>query len=329
MLTVSVAQTILDVLGQMRTDGEIFTAFDVTKKVRIDLSNGADIPHRDVRVVVHNEFATGAMLGYSQLAGVELNVSGNPQVIVYYPDGTDPYDHPLAMQPAPAGVAPDPDDDDDSSTDTTSTDTTSTVKQGGADLQDDGSIICSFTSEGRINIPKSLLRKVNPTGGSYDFTTGRGDFVRGTNGDGRIRLRKSELAVFGIDTDTVRLSADETTDKISVSNVIDDADDSDDQPSLLDLPEGRAFISLPFFPKSPEKEKLFPKNKKEQKMGMWLFKMLDAEPHHYRISNDINRLKRFVKREYGYHCKKQDSTLWWVYDKEGDERGYISIVGVV
>jgi hypothetical protein len=98
---------------------------------------------------------------------------------------------------------------------------------------------------------------------------------------------------------------------------------------LLDLPEGWAFKSLPFFPKSPEKEKLFLKNKKELKMTMWLFKMLDAEPENYRISNDINRLKRFVKKEYDYHCKKYNNILWWVYNKEGDERGYITKVEVI
>lgn len=222
MLIMTVAQTVLDVLGQMMLDRVIFTAFDVTQKVRETVGEDTIIEHRDVRAIVHNEYSTAAMPDYSQAGMIELNVSGNPQVIVYYPHDLSPYDHPKAIQPKPAGVVLPPDPDP---TDGDSTDTVNTPTQGGADLQDDGSVICSFTTEDRINVPKSLLRKVNPTGGSYDFTTAKGDFVRGTNSDSRVRLSKAELQSYGINTDTVRISADETTDKISVSAVIDDSDD--------------------------------------------------------------------------------------------------------
>jgi len=167
MCTVTVAQEILDCLRVKVSQGEIFTAFDVTQAARVATSE--TVLHRDVRNIVGNEFVSGAMGDYQRQL-VELDAKDNPQALVYFPDGTDPYDHPMAVRP----VAPDP-ADDEVLEDTVGTDSTNPD-------------VFTVTAEGRVNVPLKLLSKVDDTGGTIDVVVNGTLHCQKPNADGRVRL---------------------------------------------------------------------------------------------------------------------------------------------
>jgi len=186
MCNVAVAQEVLDVLNEFYTQGKIFTAFDVTKGARkrsLDI-----ISHRDVRMVVGTEFNTGQIPGYDRVLCV-LDLGSSPQALVYHPVGSDPLNHPLvgSLVTAPALDA----DDDEKLEDTVGTDSTASTDPD----------VYKVTAEGRVNIPKKLLDKVDDTGGSIDVVINGCLTCPRPNSDGRIR-------VGGISAKKVRIVAD-------------------------------------------------------------------------------------------------------------------------
>lgn len=209
MVSTEISDSIKEVLQEMVNANEIFTAFDVTKRVRQAVGPADRIEHRDVRSIVHQEHVIGTILdNYTRTEGVELTVDGNPLVIVYHPPHLSGYDHSLALQPSPAGAV-DPDDtdsDDDDDTDAVDSDTD---KKGGYTANSDGSFTINVTSEKRFTFPKCLLGKVDVAsiGGSYDFKVGADTINRRPNRDGRVRIGQIRLGLgdsikVTVDTDT-------------------------------------------------------------------------------------------------------------------------------
>ena len=167
MCNVMVANSIIVVLDRMIQNGEVFTAFDVTKEVRN--SSTDKVSHRDVRNIIRNEFQTGQMSGYNQELHT-LDVSGNPQAFVYFPDGKSAQDHSLVDE-----VSDNLDDDEN----------------------DDEEDVIRKTKEGRINIPRKILDKVQPVGDSYDFMVNGKLICRKATKKNRIRFSLAELGISG------------------------------------------------------------------------------------------------------------------------------------
>jgi len=188
MCNVKVATTILEVLETMTQDEEVFTAFDVTKKVRGVIAD--NVRHREVRDIVNNEFQTGQMQNYNRDLCV-LNFPNAPQALVYYPDGKSASDHPLVDV-----------------TDDTDMDNTDSI------IDDDNILVA--TAEGRVNIPKKLLDKIAPVGGSYDIVFSGTVYAKAPNKDGRVRLTLSEL---GINSNKVKVTVDTNNDTIQIESV--------------------------------------------------------------------------------------------------------------
>ena len=175
MCSVMVANEILEVLGEFISDKKVFTAFDVTTETRKRTSD--NVRHFEVRNIIGNEFMTNQMVGYNrELCTLDAGVK--PQALVYYPDSKQASDHPLVED-----IVVDDGDNTDSS---------------------DPNII-KVTTEGRFNIPKKILDKVDAIGGSYDFMVNGNLICRSANKDGRVRLSAKKI---GISTVKCRLTVD-------------------------------------------------------------------------------------------------------------------------
>lgn len=195
MLTATGSQLILDVLVLFQTQDKVFTAYDITQAVRTKTQE--NIHHADVQTLVHDQWLIDDFDdNYLRDDMVQLNISGKPFAIVYYPDIKNSSDHPLALNQgvssAPA-IQPQPAPIQHPITGTSSMSlpakTTPSKKPGGAAKRKDGSYACKLTKEGRINIPKALIDKVDKNGSTTVDVTINGSLeIITPNSDGRIRL---------------------------------------------------------------------------------------------------------------------------------------------
>ena len=197
MCTVLVANTIVELLDAKVQNKEVFTAFDVTSAVRAAMIDGDSVLHNDVRNIVNNEFITQQIQEYNREL-CTLDISGNPQALVYFPDTKQANDHPLVSGSSiadPADVTDDSDDD--------------TV----VDLADDE---VATTKEGRVQIPRKLLDGVTPNSGSFDVLIS-GSLqcaTKDARGDVRVGLRQ-----FGIRDSKVRVTVDSANNTINIETV--------------------------------------------------------------------------------------------------------------
>ncbi len=190
MCTVLVASTIIEVLDEKCKNQDVFTAFEVTKEARIKTSD--TVLHKDVRGIVNNEFITSQMQNYDRELCV-LDMSGNPQALVYFPDGKSASEHSLVSDNTSVVI-------DDDNTDSTVNDPD----------------VYTLTAKGRINIPKKLVDKISSVAGSYDIFV-NGDLKSTTpNKDGRVRLSLKKL---GISDSKVKITVDDNSDTISIETI--------------------------------------------------------------------------------------------------------------
>ncbi len=195
MCNLMVKSTIIEVLDDMIQNEQVFTAFDITRGVRSITSD--TVSHGDVRDIVNSEFITPKMSGYDRDL-CTLDLPNDPQALVYFPDNKTAQDHSL--------VAGDGTDSTDS-TDSTDTDEDDVVL--GVDEY-------QTTKDGRVNIPKEMLTKIDANAGSYDI------LIRGTlkcatpNKDGRVRISLRDMGISG---DKVKLTVDITDNTINLETV--------------------------------------------------------------------------------------------------------------
>jgi len=189
MCNVATATTILEVLDEKVQNREVFTAFDITLAVRA--KNPDTILHRDVRNVVSNEFVSRELDRYSREL-CSLNISGNPQAMVYFPDDKSADEHLLVDKI----YSPDNTDDDDA-------------------ISNDPDVV-NLTTEGRVNIPQKLLSQVSPTGGSYDFTVNGDLKCIIPDKDSRVRLSLKSMGFIG---NKCRLTVDSSRNLITLESV--------------------------------------------------------------------------------------------------------------
>ena len=187
MCSVLVATTILEVLKEKIQNEDVFTAFDVTQKARN--STDDNVIHRDVKSIITNEFVTGQMPTYNKDYRT-LSISGSPFAVVYYPDGKTADDHALV-----GGSTPNDDSTEDDST-------------------EDG--VIDMTAEGRINVPKNILDKVDAVGGSYDFILQGIVYPMTPNKDGRVRFSMKNVGMSG---SKVKITADLDNNTINIETV--------------------------------------------------------------------------------------------------------------
>ncbi len=197
MCSVATANHILEILEDMIQNQEVFTAFDVTVAVRAITSE--TVLHDDVRGVVDGQFISQQIAGYDREL-CALNVSGNPQALVYFPDGKSAQDHSL-VDGSTASVAPAASDGSDGS--------------DGAvvDLDDDE---YATTKEGRVQIPRKLLSQVNPVGGTYDVMISGS--LKSASADARGDVRVS-LRQYDITDEKVKLVVNVSNNTISIETV--------------------------------------------------------------------------------------------------------------
>ena len=171
VLTVTITDQLSDkiviILEDMIGSNAIFTAFDVTKRIRVE-NPTMDVPHEDVKEMVQDCFYNDFYEDYCRKC-IDLTVSA--RAYVYYPTGKSPYDHPLAVQE----VVP-----------TTKIDT-------------------DLTIEKRLNISKHFLTKLGLVPGklvrvetvdgvmSLTSTTNSSGSTLLVNTDGRVRLNSQML----------------------------------------------------------------------------------------------------------------------------------------
>ena len=152
MCQVSVPQEVTDVVNEFVQQNKVFTAYDVTVAARRRTKQ--NVRHNDVRqYVTHFMNFEPEAQGYGA-ASINLNIpgKGNPVAIVFFPQGQDPYSHPLAVQ---VGSAPQDDGTPDDGTQSDGSAPASTV-QGDPNSPFDDEVV-KITAEGRLNIPKSVI----------------------------------------------------------------------------------------------------------------------------------------------------------------------------
>ena len=177
VITDKLNDKVIIVISNMTDNDEIFTAFDVTKRIRQE-NPTMNVPHNDVRDMVLDSFRTDFCDDYSREC-IDLTVA---RAFVYYPDNESPYDHPLAVKPS-----------------TPDTDTSDPKPKRTADPDS------MLTVEKRLNIDKMLLVnlglvpgklvKVETISGvmSLTATTDTSGTTLVVNADGRLRLNSRTL----------------------------------------------------------------------------------------------------------------------------------------
>ena len=182
----SMISLIKETLDQKVISNEVFTIFDITKEARTKTS--ATILHKTVKDIVVEEFLSAVVTGgpISNYNGVlcTLNLPNKPKAFVYYPKSKSVSDHPLVSNST------------------------------GLDTDDDNEVIIA-TAEGRINIPKKLLDKIDCVAGSYDIMASGTIYCCKPNLDGRVRISVNKLGLDGLITVTVNLN-DNTIDVMAV-----------------------------------------------------------------------------------------------------------------
>ena len=193
-----VAQTIIEVLEQMALDAKVFTAYDVTVAAR--LATTEIVIHNDVRGIVENEFVTSQLASYDREL-CSLNLSGNPEALVYFPAGKSASDHVLVLNSIPAVSIP--------------AVSTSVISAPAVtvDLDDDE---YKTRSDGRIQIPVKLYAHVTPNAGSYDILINGSLKCASANARDELRIG---LRQFGITDSKVKVTVDTTANTIVIETV--------------------------------------------------------------------------------------------------------------
>lgn len=192
--------------------GKQFTAFDVTKEVRIRVGRSVNIRHDDVKAYIHGNFQdlNGAIpTSYSRQV---IHLPNGHEPFLYFPVNTDPSDYVNAVggslhvssQSQAAAQASDgvPSVDDGT--------------QLNSDPDDDDEEAIKVTKENRVNIPMDVLKGVTPANGSYDIEIDGNIRFAKVNADGRVRVTVSYR-----EGDKVSITPDKTRNCVIISKCAD------------------------------------------------------------------------------------------------------------
>ena len=188
MCSNDVRQIIVDVINEHVVEEIPFTAFDITKEVRTRTIE--KVSHRDVRREV--EAFWNVTITYRREL-VSLNVDGSPKAYIYAHHNKSVYDHPLAIE--------EEDSIEDEEEDT---------------VDDSEEVVVKATSENRLNIPKKILNKVSPVGGSYDISINGTLIPRKPTSDDRIRIGLTKL---GIRSGKYKIEIDDNSNVIQIKGL--------------------------------------------------------------------------------------------------------------
>ena len=175
---------------------EVFSAFDVTKKVR-DEQGGHVARHAVIRSNVHNMFDMSEMPNSYDRELITLEVGDEDvNAFVYFTDSKSAYDHPLAKSQSVAVAVDDSgvptldldglDSDDTDDTDYCNGDCANCED----DLPDAVGVVATVkvTGKHRIQIPKKVLRNLTVNNGAYNIDVNGSFVVRKAEADGRVRI---------------------------------------------------------------------------------------------------------------------------------------------
>ena len=186
MNTQTVPKAITSVLDQMILDKKVFTAYDVTIAARRLTTNS--ILYSDVKDIIRDKFITGQIHGYGKdykFEGLEGDMEFVP---VYRPNESSN----TVIEDTPEEIA--------------------IVED--TDISIDSVVVVKLTKDGRVNIPKELLKQITKVDGSYDIYISDTHKCVSPNTNGCIRFG---LRSFGIKGDKVSLVVD--TNSIRISEV--------------------------------------------------------------------------------------------------------------
>lgn len=185
MSTSVAASVVEDVVSQLTSDDEVFSAFDVTKKIR----ESGDARHYNVKGIVHDLYLSGQLGDNMYSREVIVLDCGNDDhdVWVYFPHSKSAYDHPLAKKDT-VQVPVDTDDD-----------------------ESDG-VTVTVAAEHRIQIPQKVLRQVSVTStDEYSISCNGNTVLRKAESDGRVRITEASLSLgtrldVTVDGNTIQIS---------------------------------------------------------------------------------------------------------------------------
>ena len=195
-------EIVTNILSQMILDKKVFEAYDVTLAVR--KLTTTNILNSDVEDIIRDKFVTGQMEGY----GRDYKFIGNDYVTIYCPEGKSAKDHSSESSNTVSEVVPIVENTAPIVEDTVTPiveDTPITIDSG---------VVVKLTKDGRVNIPKELLKQITMVDDSYDIYVCDTHKCVTPNTNGCIRFG---LRSFGITGDKVSLVAN--TNSIAISEV--------------------------------------------------------------------------------------------------------------
>ena len=168
-MSTGVAQsTVEEVIDQFVSEDGVFSAFDVTKKIR----ESGDARHYNVKKIVHDLYLSGQLGNntYSrELVQFDLG-HDDADVWVYFPHTKSAYDHPLAKK--------------------------QTVQVGINTDDDSDGVTVSVAAEHRIQIPRKVLKQVTVTStDEYKISCNGITVFRKAEADGRVRITESDYVL--------------------------------------------------------------------------------------------------------------------------------------
>ncbi len=195
--------TVEDVVSQMVCDGFMFTAFDVTRKVRETLGKGTFVSHSDVNCLVQEKLANGDLDPYVRdIVTIGVNGVDSSPWIYHSPNSLANIYDPLWMKDNPTqigmkAVSPVP----------SHVYIPSVFDVGGSSAVSDGVDTVKVTSEKRLNIPLKIVEDCgfmpnefvsvfvdnNELRVSHDVFVTDSHVIK-VNADGRIRISNSMLS---------------------------------------------------------------------------------------------------------------------------------------
>jgi hypothetical protein len=203
---VEVAQFVSDAVNDLTSNGAVFSAYDVTKKVRNDQAGHVG-NHNLLKSFVHAMFNDSEMPdGYTQEL-ITLESGGECfDAFVYSPNGKSGFDHELAQKQtvsvsASDGSIPTPDFGDSTDEDETEDETEGIVRK--------------VTNEHRVNIPQKVIDKVQAGVASkaYDIFYDNRLICKVPNKDGRVRITLSDVPT----GTALKVAADSAKNQVLVS----------------------------------------------------------------------------------------------------------------
>jgi hypothetical protein len=207
----NVPQEVRDVISEFVAQGKVFSNYDVVAEART--RTNSNVRRDEVREEITHQLLSGQMETYSN-ALVDLDKGDTVvRALVNFPAGSSPDDHPLVVAVVNVDDEDEDEDEDEEEDDDGSSFSIVAVVDEEEDEEEDEedeedsniSLKRKTTSEGRINIPLSILKNAVPSfAGSYEIMVNSNPIsLVCSNRSGRVRVSLKRFGIKPKDTVTV------------------------------------------------------------------------------------------------------------------------------